>query len=126
MPKGMKLTSMKLDPKAIEERMKPMSITADAPTYPYGLRVHLDEDAIAALRLKTLPKVGETMYLGANVKVVSVSDNEHTSEGGGTHRHRNVELQITDMGLDEVAQVTGDDDVEAGRLYDPKDSITVS
>lgn len=102
MPKGAtKLVSMKLDPKKIEERNKPSSvITDDAPAYPYGLRVNLDEDSLDALGVSTLPKVGSTMYLGANVKVVSVSDNEHTSEGGETHRHRSVELQITEMGLD--------------------------
>jgi hypothetical protein len=104
MPKGTtKLTSMKLDPKKLEERMQPKSVIADdSPVYPYGLRVHLDEDSLDALGMKTLPKVGGSMYLGANVKVVSVSDNEHTSEGGETHRHRSVELQITDMGLDKA------------------------
>lgn len=101
MPHGTtKLTSMKLDPKVIEARNKPSSILSDdSPVYPYGLRVNLDEDALDALGMKTLPKVGGMMYLGANVKVVGVTDNEHMSDGGETHRHRSVELQITDMGL---------------------------
>lgn len=110
--KGVKLVSMKIDPKKIEERMKPSTVIADdAPVYPYGLRVNLDEDSLDALGMKTMPKVGEELYLGANVKIVSVSDNEHTSEDGGTHRHRSVELQIMEMGL-------GGDDTDAGKaLY---------
>lgn len=96
---GVTMTSVKLDPKKIEERMKPASITEDVPVDPYGLRVSLDEDTLDALGLKAVPKVGSTLYLGANVTVVGVHDDERTTEGGGTHRHRSVELQITEMGL---------------------------
>lgn len=98
------LRSMKIDPKVLEEQMKPKAITEpEGPQYPYGLRVRLDNDTIEKLGLKKLPKVGDVRSLGARVKVASVSENEYDGPDG-KRKHRDVELQITDMGLD------GDDD----------------
>lgn len=109
--KGVKLTSMKLDPK--EREKKPETVLADRPVYPWGLTVNLDEESLDKLGMTELPAVGSALYLGANVEVTSVSDSEHTDEGGGTHRHRSVSLQITEMGLGDV-----DAAVDAGKaLY---------
>ncbi len=100
MPKGeVKLRSMKIDPKEMEEQLKPKSITESMPAYPYGLRVHLDDDSLKKLGLDKLPKVGSSKYLGARVEIVSVSESE-SRNGDGGNKHRSVELQITDMGLD--------------------------
>jgi hypothetical protein len=86
---------MKID-KAEREAQTAEMVKSDGPEYPYGLSVHLDNDALEKVGLSTLPKVEGTMLLVARVKVVSVSSNEH--EGMG--KHRSVGLQITDMALE--------------------------
>ena len=93
------LKSMRMDRKELEERYSSKPAEMDLPAYPYGLVVRLDEDAIEKLGLSKLPVVGKSMLLVARVDVTSVSDQENT-QGGETHRHRNIELQITEMALE--------------------------
>jgi hypothetical protein len=111
------LVNMKLSPKAREE--KPSTVAADSPTYPYGLSVHLDDDTLEKLGLSSLPAVGTTKMLVAKVSVQSTSIHEGEPFGGESRkRHRNMSLQITDLGL-------GDDEPEgpspAEVLYGSKD-----
>lgn len=94
---GLKLTNMKIDPKAREEKVAEPA-TADRPVYPWGLEVRLDEDALEKLEMDALPEVGAALMLHARVEVTSVSDRENV-EDGKTHRHRDVSLQITDLAL---------------------------
>jgi len=104
---GLKLTNMKIDPKAREEKYAE-SVPADRPVYPWGLEVRLDEDALEKLALAELPDVGRALMLHARVEVTSVSDRENV-EDGKAHRHRDVTLQITDLAL-APAPADGDQD----------------
>lgn len=61
--------------------------------YPYGLRIHLEDDEISKLNIP-MPEIGSTMVLVANIKVTSVS--ERADEDG---ENRSVGLQITEMEL---------------------------
>lgn len=92
-----KLTNMKLDRSARQKESYPSSIATDGPIYPYGLRVRLDDEELTALDISKLPRVGSTMTLIARVDVSSVSSNE-SADGG---KHRSVELQITDLCLED-------------------------
>jgi hypothetical protein len=92
-----KLVNMKMDPKARQEKYAE-SVSADRPTYPYGLEVRLDNDALDKLGLDKLPQVGKPMMLYAKVDVTSVSENER-NEGGKAITNRSVGLQITDLVL---------------------------
>lgn len=74
----------------------------DAPEYPYGLRLQLDEGSLAKLSINDLPEVGATMHLTARVEVVSVSQYEHVDG-----RNKDVGLQITDMDLRQESKTTG-------------------
>lgn len=95
-----KLVSMKIDPAKEKEKYEAKSSTlVEAPRYPYGLCLHLDDEVVARLGLKDLPQVGKPMMLTAVVDVTSVSENEYTKEGGGTEKRQSVSLQITDMAL---------------------------
>lgn len=102
-----KLVSMKMDRKAREESMKP-SLVGDAPLYPYGLQLRLDDEALDKLGEDTLPEVGGSIMVIAKAKVTSVSSNE--SDSG---KRRNVELQITDLCLEDP----GDDTTKSAALY---------
>jgi len=94
---GSKLVSMKISAAEQKKHMEgPTSLASDAPSYPYGLNISLDEAAIEKLGID-LPKVGKTLTLIAKVDVTSVSINEHT----GGEEHRNVSLQITDLCLED-------------------------
>lgn len=67
----------------------------DKPVYPYGLRIHLDNESLDKLGIKELPVVGVQMKLTALVGVVEVSVMER-QEG---EPERRMELQIMDMEL---------------------------
>lgn len=106
----MKLVSMKMTKAEREEKYSGKAIDADAPSYPYGLTVRLDNDALDRLKLKKLPEVGKSYMLIARCDVTSVSSNE--SEHG---KNENLELQITDLALD---LDKGDNADAADKLYD--------
>lgn len=102
------LVNMKIDPKEREKGL-PDTVSADAPSYPWGLQLNLDEEALDKLGIETLPKVdGELMVL-ARATVTSVSSNE--SSGGG--KRKSVSLQITDLCLEKPSKNTD----AAGALY---------
>lgn len=104
-----KLVSMKMSRSEREEKYKPSEVSMDAPVYPYGLEVRLDNDALEKLGIE-LPEVGTEMLLIAKVKVTGASSNE--SENG---KNRSVSLQITDMCLEDDAKAAKD---YATKLYD--------
>lgn len=107
----MKLTSMKIDRKAQQEKYaEPSSLSMDAPAYPYGLEVRLDKEALEKLGLAdSLPKAGSSMKLQANVDVTNVSESD--SANGG--KNCSLTLQITDLGLSAAK-----DDETSDKLYD--------
>lgn len=88
----MEMKNMKMSSQ--EQKQMNESMTVYKPEYPWGLCLHLNEEAIDKLGLPALPGVGEAMMLHARVMVNSVSMNE--SQNG---KNRSLELQITDMGL---------------------------
>lgn len=92
-----KLKSMKIDPKAREEKYD-ASAVVDRPIYPWGLSLTLDNEALETLGIG-LPEVGKTLMLHARVDVTAVSEHESNS-GGKTTTNRSVSLQITDMCLE--------------------------
>lgn len=94
----MKLIDMKLDPKA-GETVGSQSLLSNTPEYPWGLRLDLTEDVVKRLELSSLPDVDKELMLHAKVKVtaISVSDFKETKQ-------RNIQLQITALGLGDVEQ----------------------
>jgi hypothetical protein len=87
------LVHMKKD---IAEVEKKHSILAaedmDREVYPYGLKIHLQEDEIQALGFSSLPRIGEKLYLKALVDVCEVSEQDSK-----TGKNRSIALQITHM-----------------------------
>ena len=104
MPKN--LTSMKRTVEA--EKEGDMAIDVNREEYSYGLRVDLRDEEIEKLKL-SLPEVGSTMMMVANVKVISVR--ESADENG---KDRNVEFQITEM---KVAPYEEEETDHAAKLY---------
>ena len=84
----------------------------DAPKYPYGLNLDLNDDVMKKLGMTTLPGVGSEMTLTATVKVIRVSAYE---EQDGAEQCMG--LQITAMDLSGVDQSS----TPAAKLYGDKE-----
>jgi hypothetical protein len=91
---------MKMSAEEVKEYTEPS--VGDAPEYPYGLRISLDDDALEKLGLTQLPAVGTKMQLSATVEVCSTSAYS-TQEG---ESEASVSLQITAMELGSAQQST--------------------
>ena len=100
------LTSMKRT--TAEKKEGSDMVSAFQEDYPYGLRIHLEDDEISKLNIP-MPKIGETMVLVANIKVTSVS--ERADEDG---ENRSIGLQITEM---ELAPYKNDNIDHVKKLY---------
>lgn len=85
------MINMKMSKEEAQEEVAPTA--ADAPEYPYGLTICLDEESMAKLGLTELPKVGTPMQITALVTVCSTS--QYSTQGG--EDEKNLSLQITDM-----------------------------
>lgn len=86
---------MKATP-AEQREMAPDMSVREAPEYPWGLRVQLEDESLMKLDLLTLPAVGESLMLHARVHVCRVTQ----SDAEGEPKRRSVELQITDLALE--------------------------
>jgi hypothetical protein len=95
---------MKLSKSEASETM-PVEAKQDAPAYPYGLRLELNDETMKKLGLEELPDVGETMMLKAKVVVERVSQND-TKDG----KRQDMSLQITEMELSEGEEEEDDED----------------
>jgi len=91
----MPLVSMKLSNQAASAYNSPVA-AGDAPMYPYGLTVNLNDDSMKKLGLdKAPPAIGTRMVLMATVEVTSVrSEKEHDGDA-----RTSADLQITEMEL---------------------------
>lgn len=103
----MKLKSMRLSERE-QEKEAPATVAADKPRYPWGLGLHLDDEALEKLGAGGF-EVGKSMMIQARVDVTGVMEQEH--EHG---KHRNVQLQITDLG---IGPDEGDGGDAAEKLY---------
>ena len=72
---------------------------ANAPKYPYGLCITLDEKTLEKLGLDDDPEVGDVIDLRAFATVTCVSRNE---SAGGDLRRR-IELQIEKLAVEDEA-----------------------
>lgn len=68
---------------------------ADAPKYPWGLELRLEDEQLKKLGITDLPKTGSKLQLVASVEVCGTHETD--SQRGG--ERRSVELQVTAMAL---------------------------
>lgn len=91
-----KLVNMKVSKAEREARYSEKSVAADAPSYPYGLSINLDDEALEKLGLEELPAVDAKVMIVAKATVTNVSSNAST----GGEKRRSIALQITDLCLE--------------------------
>lgn len=69
---------------------------ADAPKYPWGLEINLNDDTLSKLGVKALPAVGTEVTIIAKACVSSTSERSTETDGSCA----SMSLQITDMQVD--------------------------
>ena len=105
-----KLTSMKRSKAEAKEYAQPMADN-DAPSYPWGLCINLDNDSLEKLGLEKMPAAGDELMLVARVEVTGV--NVSDTIGGG--ESKSLSLQITDMDLGPEATDVSDKFYKKGK-----------
>lgn len=91
----MKLVSLAMSPEEAKDDAPCAAPDAgDAPKYPYGTCLYLDEDALKKLGIKEMPSVGTEIPVQALAKVTGTSERE-TQEG----TRKTLDLQIVKMGF---------------------------
>lgn len=89
----MPLKNMKVSKKEAKK-----DIIDEEPKYPWGLRLHFDEESVSKLDIEELPKQGDKVMIVAFANVDEVGDIE--SQRG---RQRHIDLQLTDVSIEEKA-----------------------
>jgi len=89
----MSLVNMETSAEEAREYTQPTE--GDAPKYPYGLTINIDEEGLKKLGITSMPAVGTQMTLTALVEVCSTS--QYQDRSGETES--SLSLQITDMEL---------------------------
>jgi hypothetical protein len=87
------LVSMKMTKSEMKEAAP---VPADAPQYPYGLRLELNNESLEKLGLPVTAAVGKKVMVLAQAEIVSVS--AYDSKEGG--KNRSISLQLTHLCLE--------------------------
>lgn len=89
--------------------------------YPYGMRLTLNQEQLEALGYEGLPPAGTKCRIEAIGVVVRASSEDPDADGDCDYL--SVELQITEMGMEEEAESSDGDDGDgkrASRMYGKK------
>ncbi len=103
------LINMQSSAEEAKEYVQPSA--EDAPKYPWGLCVTLDDDSLEKLGVSSLPAVGTEVTIMA--KAIVTAARENATQGGESEA--SVDLQITDMRVDGMD--AGGAEAEAARFY---------
>lgn len=88
------LINMETTPAEAQEYTQPT--IADAPKYPWGLCITLNDDSLEKLGVKSLPPIDTEVTIVAKACVARTSENQ--TQGGDSCS--SMDLQITDMQID--------------------------
>ena len=106
------MIDMKLKPEA--KTLLGEAVESDAPEYPYGLRICLNNESLTKLGITELPAIDAEFKVTALACVVSVSQHESL---GSDKPDRSVDLQIEMMELAPAKEEAGEGKSIAQRMY---------
>lgn len=107
------MKSLKLSKKKKEEEMSAVEAVNDAPQYPWGTRLSLEEEQVGKFPELKDVSVGDELTAVIKVRVKRVEESASEGDGGQKHTRQSVELQVTDMEFEKPA-------AKAADLYDNK------
>lgn len=100
---GIGLVDMKRTKKELKEESKEWKQEGPRDSYPWGLELRLENDALKKLGMDSLPSVGDEMKIAAIAVVESVAEEDRrTEDGKAADPRRHVCLQITKLGVKNV------------------------
>lgn len=102
-----KLVSMEKSQESMKESCAPISCDHDK--YPYGLRIHLDNDTLQKLGITELPKVGDKF----TIEAVAIVSDTHGSQREDGKVNNSMGLQICEMACSQSTKKSASD-----KLYD--------
>lgn len=109
---ALKMVSMKKEKKSGEDMPSTAPASADdGESYPYGLRIRLENDEMEKLGFTDLPEVGKVCKIEAEGVVESVSSNQSKGSEGS---RKSVEIQITKMATSK-AESSSDEDTDSDK-----------
>jgi hypothetical protein len=91
------MKSLKLINKKKQEEISAVESVSDAPQYPWGTRLNLEEEQVAKFAELKGVAVGQELRATIKVRVKRVEESASEGEGGQKHTRQSVELQVTDM-----------------------------
>jgi hypothetical protein len=91
----MNLTNMQMSAEEAKEYTAVAPDASNAPKYPYGLQICLNDDGLQKLGIDKLPEVGGELIMTAKVIVTSA----RSSQQMDGDKESGCDLQITDMAL---------------------------
>lgn len=100
------LINMAMSAEEAKEYTQPS--VSEAPEYPWGLCINLDDDQLAKLGLKGLPAVGAEIHIIAKGTVTSTSSNAR--QDGDSEASMSV--QITDMAIANLEALSADQQMQ--------------
>jgi hypothetical protein len=83
-----------------KKEMATHSVVSDVPKYPYGLKLHFDDESFSKLELGKTPQVGDKMMMLAMVEVCEVRAESYE----GDSKKTSMSVQITDLEIKEKEQ----------------------
>lgn len=101
------LINMQMSAEEAQEQTQPTP--ADAPKYPWGLCLDLDDETLTKLGLNGLPAVGTEVHLVAKAVVTRTSE----YESQGNESEASMGLQITDMAIANLDALTAAQQLES-------------
>ena len=105
---------------ALDEDLKPPGVGVGLSPYPYGLRFCLTATELEKLGYEGLPPAGTCLKIDA-VGCVTRSTSEDPDADGDVD-YVSVEVQITELAIEEVGESSGmDDDDDEGQPIDQSD-----
>lgn len=92
-----------------KKEMASPSVVRETSKYPYGLKIHLDEDSYKKLGMQGTPTVGQKVMILAQAEICDVHSNKYE----GDVAEISVSMQITDMDVKSAEKETS----TAEKLY---------
>lgn len=102
------MTNMQMTAEEAKEYTQPIAV-GDAPKYPYGLCLCLNDESLKKLGISDPLPVGTEVVITARAKVTSAGAREEIDGG----KYANMDLQITDMEISTGAGRSNDDIAKA-------------
>ncbi len=81
-----------------KKEMVAQSVVSSTPKYPYGLKLHIDEETYEKLGIQGTPAVGQKIMILAQAEICDVHMNKYEGDVG----ELSMSVQITDMDVKPV------------------------